>query len=171
MAAPPKPPVIDTVEFARKGMKIHDTIALSQFPRLSDMLSSKEGVIDYVLEGKVSQEGESHLQLHIKGDLQLICQRCLGPLSYPLDAVADFILVSDESRIPAEETEADTEDYLVASKQMQVTELLEDELLLALPYAPKHSEEQCAEKTGLKVDTEKQSPFAVLKGLKSRDGE
>ncbi|HEU4709246.1 MAG TPA: DUF177 domain-containing protein, partial [Methylophilaceae bacterium] len=147
------------------------TIALSQFPRLSDMLSSKQGVIDYVLEGKVSQEGESHLQLHIKGDLQLICQRCLGPLSYPLDAVADFILVSDESRIPAEETEADTEDYLVASKQMQVTELLEDELLLALPYAPKHSEEQCAEKTGLKVDTEKQSPFAVLKGLKSRDGE
>lgn len=150
-------------------MKIHDTIALSQFSRLSDMLSSTEGAVDYALEGRVDQEGKLRLRLQMNGTVPLACQRCLETLDYPLDTVADFILVSDESLIPTHETEGETEDYLVSSAQMQVLELLGDELLLALPYAPKHAEEQCADKAGIKMNTEKQSPFAVLKELKSQD--
>ena len=169
MAAPLQRPVIDTAEFARKGLEIHDTIALSQFPRLQEMLATPEGKLDYALKGSVSAEGKPHLQLMLQGVIPLMCQRCLESLDFELDASADFILVPDESMIPLQEDEKDTEDYLVANPRTQVIELLEDELLLALPYAPKHADEQCAAKSGVQASNEKQSPFAILRGLKTKD--
>lgn len=169
MAAPLQRPVIDTAEFARKGLEIHDTIALSQFPRLQEMLASPEGKLDYELRGSVDAEGKPHLQLMLQGVIPLMCQRCLESLDFELDTNADFILVPDESMIPVQEDEKDSEDYLVANPRMQVIELLEDELLLALPYAPKHADEQCAVKSDVQTNNEKQSPFAILRGLKTKD--
>ena len=101
--------------------------------------------------------------------MPLICQRCLEALDFELDASTDFILVPDESMIPVPEDENDIEDYLVANPHTQIVELLEDELLLALPYAPKHADEQCAAKSGVQTSNEKQSPFAILRGLKTKD--
>lgn len=168
MAAPSKPPVIDAIEFARKGLAIRDTIALSQFPRLSGVLTTSEGTLDYRLQGSAGPQGKPHLRLQLEGDVQLTCQRCLEPLNYRVEVDTDFTLVPDESMIPSAEAEEELEDYLVAGPPIQVADLLEDELLLALPFAPKHAEE-CAEKAGLVMKTEKPSPFAVLKGLKTRD--
>jgi len=167
MAAPSKPPVIDAIEFARKGLEIHDTIALSQFLRLSDALASLEEKLDYKLIGYIGADSKLGLRLSVQGNVQLTCQRCLEPLAFWIDIDADFVLVADEGHIPSQDVENDIKDYLVASPQMSVTDLLEDELLLALPFAPKH--EECEDKTATKMQTEKQSPFAVLKGLKTRD--
>ncbi|HYG31380.1 MAG TPA: YceD family protein [Methylophilaceae bacterium] len=167
MAAPSKPPVIDAIEFARKGLEFHDTIALSQFSRLSDALASSEDKLDYKLIGYIGAEGKPGLRLSVQGDIQLTCQRCLEPLGFMMDIDSDFILVIDEGQIPSQDEEGDLKDYLVASPQMSIIDLLEDELLLALPFAPKH--EECEDKTAMKMQTEKQSPFAVLKGLKTRD--
>jgi uncharacterized protein len=168
MAAPPKLPVIDAIEFARKGLAIHDTIALSQFVRLSDVVSSTDGELDYELSGYVDAEGKPRLRLHIYGKALLVCQRCLEPLEFAIAVDTDFILVADENILRAHDDSDELEDYLVSSPQMRVIELLEDELLLALPYAPKH-EGECADKASIKMDSKKQSPFAVLKGLKTRD--
>jgi uncharacterized protein len=167
MAAPPKLPVIDAIEFARKGLAIHDTIALSQFLRLSDLLS-EEGALDCELSGYVDTEGKPRLRLQMHGQAPLVCQRCLERLEFVIEVDTDFILVGDESMIPSQDEGDDMQDYLVATPEMRVIELLEDELLLALPYAPKH-EGECADKAGIKMNSEKQSPFAVLKGLKTRD--
>lgn len=167
MAAPPKLPVIDAIDFARKGLAIHDTIALSQFLRLSDLVSA-EGALDYELSGYVDAENKHRLRLHMHGIAPLVCQRCLEPLEFAIDVVTDFILVGDESMIPPQDESDEMKDYLVASIEMRVIDLLEDELLLALPYAPKHDDE-CADNAGIKMNSEKQSPFAVLKGLKTRD--
>ena len=168
MAAPSKTPVIDAIEFARKGLVIRDTIALSQFSRLSGILAAPEGTLDYRLQGSVGPQGKPHLRLQLQGQVQLTCQRCLEPLDFKVEVDTDFTVVPDESMIPAAEAEDELDDYLVAGLQTQMTELLEEELLLALPFAPKH-EDECSEKTDLKMSTEKQSPFAVLKGLKTRD--
>jgi len=169
MAAPLQRPVIDTAEFARKGLEIHDTIALSQFPRLQEMLATPEGKLDYELKGSVAADGKPHLQFRMQGVIPLTCQRCLESLDFELDTSADFILVSDERMIPPQEDEKDTEDYLVVDPHMQVIEMLEDELLLALPFAPKHTDGQCAAGSDVQADNDKQSPFAILRGLKTKD--
>jgi uncharacterized protein len=167
MAAPSVPPAIDASEFARKGLAIHDTIALSKFPRLSDVILPSEAALDYRLSGRIDPQGKPRLHLQMQGEVPMTCQRCMEPLKFAVDVDTDFILVSDERMIPSAEAEEDLNDYLVAGPHIDVAELLEEELLLALPYAPKH-EEECAERADLKMNTEKPSPFDVLKGLKTR---
>ena len=81
-------------------------------------------------------------------------------------------LVENESEVEAEETwEDDPEapDQLQGSTQFDVLSLVEDELILALPYVPKH--EVCPSlPVGLESDqgseSVRPSPFAVLAELK-----
>jgi uncharacterized protein len=157
---------INNIEFARKALEIHDIIAVSQFSRLREALSSDEGVLNCRLVGGVSSEGKPQLQLYVQGTLQLSCQRCLEPFEFELDITSNFTIVADEQAIPPESDDHDDEDYLVAETQMQVIELIEDEVLLALPLAPKHDDDQCAASSKLN-ELKKPSPFAVLQGLKT----
>jgi uncharacterized protein len=160
--------VIDNVEFARKALEIHDTIAVSQFSRLHDALASSEGVLDCRIAGSVDESGRSRLQLHVHGSLQLSCQRCLGPFEFELDIASSFLIVPDESAMPPPEDESDDEDYLVAQARMPLIDFIEDEVLLALPLAPKHTISQCSASSKLD-ELKKSSPFAVLQALKTRN--
>ena len=166
MPAPTNNPVINSLEFARKALEIHDTIAISQFPRLREYLVSTEGALNYRLFGVVNAGDEPRLQLRITGSLQLSCQRCLEPFAFKLDIASIFIVVADENAIPAEADEQDDIDYLVEDAQMSVMALIEDAVLLALPLAPKHDDAQCAASAKLN-ELKKPSPFAVLKALKT----
>ncbi|HSH72795.1 MAG TPA: YceD family protein [Methylophilaceae bacterium] len=157
--------IINSIEFARKALEIHDTIAVSQFPRLHDALSSHESVLDWQLLGDVS-EGKPVLHLQVRGALELTCQRCLEPLKFDLNVSSDFIIVANEAALPPEGEDVDEQDYLVADAQMQVAELIEDEVLLALPYSPKHALNECGAKDRV-TELKKPSPFAVLQSLKA----
>jgi uncharacterized protein len=157
---------INGLEFARKSLEIHDTIAVSQFSRLSDVLVSPEGMVDYRLIGGSSQDGRPKLQLYVHGSLHLNCQRCLEAFQFNLDIASSFFVVPDESAVPSPEEEADDENYLVAETQMQVISFIEDEILLALPLAPKHEIGCCGADSKLN-ELKPPSPFAVLQGLKT----
>ena len=167
MAAPSNQGVIiNSIEFARKALEIHDTIAVSRFSRLREALASSEGALDCRLKGSVSVDGKPRLQLYVQGVLQLSCQRCLEPFEFELDIASSFLIVPDEGAIPSSEDESDDEDYLVAEAHMQVIDLIEDEILLALPLSPKHEIERCGA-SGKLNELKKPSPFAVLQGLKT----
>lgn len=157
---------INGFEFARKSLEIHGTIALSQFSRLGDVLASSEGVVDYRLTGGSSQDGRLRLRLNVRGSLQLSCQRCLEPFEFELNIASNFFIVPDENVIPSPEEETDNEDYLVAETDMQVVDLIEDEILLALPLSPKHEFERCGANSKLN-ELKSPNPFALLQGLKT----
>ena len=162
------PLVINNIEFARKALELHDRIPVSQFARLHDVLSGDSGALDYHLKGGVSATGKPTLELQVRGEVQLRCQRCLDPFAFDLDIDETYVIVADETAIPASvEDEATTEeDFIVADPQMRVLDMVEDEVLLALPYAPKHDESVCS--GGDKLDElKKPSPFAALQGLKT----
>jgi len=159
--------VINSIEFARKALEIHDTIAVLQFSRLRDVLASPDGVLDYRIIGGINENGLPRLQLFVQGSLQLSCQRCLEPFEFELDIAADFLIVPDESAIPSPENESGDENYLVAETLMSVIDLIEDEILLALPLAPKHKINQCGASAKLD-ELKKPSPFAVLQALKTK---
>ena len=55
-ALPSNDVTIDTLDFARKALEIHDTIAVSQFPRLADSLSTPDGALEYRLAGYVDAD-------------------------------------------------------------------------------------------------------------------
>lgn len=158
--------IINSFDFARKALEIHGTIFVSQFSRLSELLTSDKGIVDFWLKGGINAKGQPGLGLRVQGVLMLNCQRCLEPFEFELDIASEFIVVANEGSLPNEEDEQDEEDYLLADTHMQVIELVEDELLLALPLAPKHEDDECAASGKLK-ELGKPSPFAVLKGMKT----
>ncbi|CAG0968738.1 Large ribosomal RNA subunit accumulation protein YceD [Methylophilaceae bacterium] len=159
--------VINNIEFAQKALEIHDIIPLLQFSRLGDSLASTSGELDCRLSGGKGVNNIAYLQLQVQGRLQLVCQRCLQPLVHDLSVDVRYVLVRNESEMPAPEDESDDEDYLPVETEMPVLELIEDEVLLALPIAPRHEDGQCASEN--KIDEyRKPNPFAKLEALKSK---
>jgi uncharacterized protein len=124
-------------------------------------------------ESRPKRGGGPDIWLHVEAhaSLRLECQRCLGPVDTPIEAQRSFLFVQGEDA--AAELDADhEEDVLALTRSLDLRELVEDELLLALPLVPRH--EACPEPLVAPVDTlpegeEKPNPFAVLAALK-RDG-
>jgi len=67
----------------------------------------------------------------------MVCQRCLDPIQVPIAIDAELQLAENAREI----SEADDEiDRVIASRHMDVAWLVEDEVILALPMAPRHEE-------------------------------
>ncbi len=91
-----------------------------------------------------NERGKQRLKLAVDGSVRLQCQRCLGILDLPVHLAAQLDLASSEAEIMAAD---DDIERVVAGREMSVAALVEDEVLLALPMAPKH--EQCGTAAGL----------------------
>jgi uncharacterized protein len=155
-------PVIDGLEFARAGSTWQGTWPVSDFPRLRDLLHADTGSIACEVEGVPQTQGRPALRLRLAGALQLVCQRCLGALEFPLRVDVTLLLAHTQAEIDAEPFDAEGPEWVVAQKDMPVHALVEDELLLAIPIAPRH--ERCAA-GGEAGASDRRSPFAGLREL------
>lgn len=159
---PAHQPVIDGFEFASAGATQQGVWPLREFPRLRDMLSSGEGEVAYRIAGVRDERGRPGLRLQVSGTLQLRCQRCLEPMPFEVKTDETLVLAASLAEIHAEPADAHGPDRVVAGREMALRELVEDEVILALPYAPRH--ENCAgAEAGDRVG--KTSPFAGLRGM------
>jgi uncharacterized protein len=157
--------IINSLEFARKSLEIRDTIAHSDLQRAKDLLTQESETLNWRLSGEISADKKARLHLTLTGNVGVPCQRCLGPMLVALNVSSEFILVKDESEIPPEEEDVEDHDYLVAEAEMNVLQLVEDEILLALPYAPKHEIKDCAVKAEVN-ELKAPNPFAALRDFK-----
>jgi uncharacterized protein len=158
----PHRPVIDGFEFARAGLKLGGEWPISDFPRWRDALASDSGWVRYELEGVPEAKGRPALRLSVQGTLALTCQRCLERLDYPVRIAALLLLYAGEREIGEEPQDADGPDRIVAGREMAVHDMIEDEVLLAIPYAPRHA--QCESRASGETAA-RQQPFAGLRGL------
>jgi uncharacterized protein len=157
--------LINNLEFAQKQQEIADNFAPEALSRLAETLAltgenAHLAAIDFTLTGDIKRFRQPSLHLHIKSRLPVICQRCLEEMLIDLELNFDYLL----SHSTVNELEDNDEsDWLEINAEMDVGELVEDELLLAMPIAPAH-EASCSKLT--MQSGEKPNPFAVLKNLK-----
>lgn len=155
-------PLINSVDFARNGNEIRGEIGWAELPRLVDLLASTAGELVYGLRG--FREGDRDmLELTLSGRCLLRCQRCLNELEYPVDLVSRFWLLPEDRMDEAEE--CDDLDAIEADSKLDVIALIEDELLLGLPFAPKHVDGECISAVNAEA-LGRPNPFAVLGKLK-----
>jgi len=123
--------------------------------------------VKFLFVSKVSRgaRGEYLLQLVVTGVIPLLCQRCLKAVPFDLDVDNLLELVPEGAELSQDELEDDTRDFLPVAKELDVAELVEDEILLALPVAPRH--EKCG-LPGAADAGERSNPFAALAGLKGK---
>src|SRR5574341_11493 len=155
-------PTIDGFEFASAGARKQGGWPLGDFPRLRDMLADTAGEVAYEISGVRDDRGRPALRLKVRGTLRLCCQRCLEPMVLEVDTDETLVLAATVAEIHAEPASTHAPDRVVAGKEMALRGLIEDELILAVPYAPRH--EDC-EPAGTGERAEKVSPFAGLRGL------
>ncbi|WP_428828056.1 YceD family protein [Azonexus sp. IMCC34842] len=105
------------------------------------------------------------LHLEVSGVIPLACQRCLNAVPHELDVDSLLELVPEGADLSQDELEDDTRDFLPVARELDVVELVEDEILLALPVAPRH--EKCG-LPGAADAGERVRPFATLAGLKGK---
>jgi uncharacterized protein len=117
------------------------------------------------------------LHLTAQAHLPQTCQRCLGEVSTLLEVERSYRFVADEATAEAQD-DACEEDLLAISREFNLTELIEDELLMALPQVPLHDvcpvqPKMSASDADFEGDAEavgagKPNPFAVLASLKGK---
>lgn len=163
--------------FAKAGAQLHADERLLRFDRLLQETQGlgAEAPLRYAATGSLRSDvaGMDEVWVHLQADvvLPLACQRCLGPVDVEITFNRGFRFVATEELAAVEDEESD-EDVLVLSRNFNLAELVEDELLMALPVAPKH--DICPEPVTLQVaDADfvddpagKPNPFAMLQQLK-----
>lgn len=157
--------VIDCLEFARSGGVLERRIALDEMPRLADQLAATDGFLSVRLAGSRDGEGKSWLQVAVAGEPVLRCQRCLGGVKFGLEIFGRLQLIAPGEEWPDEDLADDSIDAIPAGKELAVLELIEDEVLLALPIAPMHG--QC-DPPSAGAEGQEASPFAALAVLKKK---
>ncbi|MDS4012857.1 MAG: YceD family protein [Candidatus Accumulibacter sp.] len=141
-------------------------LAVSSLTRLHDLLAERSGTLVYHAAGGVGSDGRSQLSLAIEGRLFLCCQRCLEALDYPVDLHSLLEFVDDEHDLTQEELEDDSRDFLPNQQDLDVVELIEDEILLALPTVARHDD--CRLPAAVAATDDKVSPFSALAAARSR---
>ena len=158
----PHQPVIDGFEFASAGAMQQGQLPVSGFARLKDQLAADVGEIEYRIEGVLDGRSRPSLRLRVKGTLQLRCQRCLEAMAYEANETQLLVLAASQAEIDADPADADAPDRVLAGRQMVLRDLVEDQLILALPFAPRHARCKAAGELG---DEGKVSPFADLRSI------
>ncbi|MEO5845327.1 MAG: YceD family protein [Caldimonas sp.] len=174
----PDPRRLDVAAFAAAGADLSGDCPAERLPRLvSATLAPEGGTSRPGVAWRAS--GERHVlagagarpSLTIEADTEvtLECQRCLQPMRLPLHAARRIFFVDGEDAAAA--LDADSEDDVLAlSPVLDLAELIEDELLLAMPLVPRH--EQCpAPLPRALIEDDPptapaDSPFAALAALK-----
>jgi len=159
-----KPLIIDSAEFAREHGSLSGEIELRSLGRVLGSVQSRDGTIRYQLHGSVDRFERPVLRLQVAGSVELLCQRCLKPFGFVIDSDSRLTLFGSEADIDTAAEQDEELDGLAGQHEQSVVDLIEDEILLALPLAPKH--EVCASDGNSDSVAKKPNPFAVLQQLK-----
>ncbi len=165
--------------FAQEGVPLQEATPISDLPRLTAEAAelapgaSVGWTAQAELRASPGHEDTVWLHLHAHTVVPLTCQRCMSPVPITVAVDQHYRFVATEDIAMAEDDQSE-EDLLVMVPQFDLLEVLEDELLMALPLVPLH--ETCpvpprlsaGEDDMADVGAEKPNPFAVLAQLKPK---
>lgn len=176
------PARLDVVVFAKQAGELQGEWPLSSLTRLAEAVvdSGAASPVSWAARGeslrRPGHADELWLVLRADCEVGLACQRCLRTLAHRLvlDTRIRFVHGEDAAARLDEEIE---EDVLAITRSLDLRELVEDELLLALPLVPRH--EVCpaaiepalggvSEGSTLEAPTH---PFSVLRQLLPGQGD
>ena len=177
-------PVVDTRDFTRTAGGIDGACAVARLARLADLLADHEGEVDWSLEGGSDRRpdggSDARLTLAFSAGLRLRCVRCLEPVAVAVDERRHYRLVVTESVAEREDMDSEDADLIAHDPRLDVLELLEDEVIMALPIAPRHRDcrpPAASDASGAAPDADRRDeavrvhPFAALASLRRGPGE
>lgn len=137
---------LDVTVLAKEGLDLHGEWPLGELPRLQQSQSLPQDapatVVQWSARGESrtvsGEEPQVWLHLRARTSVWLACQRCLAPLRVELEVDPSIRFVRGEDRAEALDAESE-HDVLALVPVLDLRQLVEDELLLALPIVPRHA--------------------------------
>ena len=163
------PKMIDLRRSADQDIEYQTRMQASLLARLEEAVDELDEEISVRIRLHKDEQGRLRVTGEAAVQAKLTCQRCMQLSDHLLETEIDLVAVYSEEQAKALPKELDA---WVVEDSANLHELIEDELLLAMPIVAYHPEEECSAagsfQSGEPVETvEKRSPFAVLKDLAS----
>lgn len=133
---------VDPFRLATREDHLQGAIPLKQMKRLISALSSDEGEVFIDAFFSVDINHVTKLTGQIKTDAKLICQRCMGEMELPIALDFELAFVRSEAEMEILPEGYDT--TLIEDTPVMLSDIIEDEILLALPAIPKHLDKDCS---------------------------
>ena len=132
----------DAMRLARERAAVEGSVDPHRLSRVADVLSDGPASVAWRIEGTSDPAGRPALRIVLTGSVMLECQRCLDDFAWDLDVATDLLLARDEAELAALDADSGLE-VVLADGQLDPLALVEDELVLALPFAPRHPGDAC----------------------------
>ncbi len=169
------PHQVDPFQFAEQEGRLQGLTSLKNMSRLSEATAgTDEHEVFADLRFSIQASGICVLYGRVETQLRMICQRCLGLVTVEINRGLELALVRSEAE--AALVQDKYEAYQVEKNDtLLIPDLIEEELLLALPFVPMHAHRaQCEQamlqilkrNSGEQFSENDKNPFAVLKDLK-----
>ena len=141
---------------------------LAALPRLRDSLAAADGVVTFDLEFGKDDLGVPLLRVRADATLPLLCQRTLDVFGLPVHVDSRLGLITQESEEAG--LPGGYEPLLANEGELRLADVIEDELILAVPVVPVKPGSTPESRTWGDSEAEeepaKPNPFAVLKNMK-----
>ena len=171
MLTEPLPKTLDVRKAAARGVSIQGILKPLDLQRFGELLASPDGVVEVVLEFSRDEENRYLVQVAFEADVGVTCQRCLEamPARVTGSNTVAVVWTDEEARHLPKHL-----DPVISEEACNLWDLVEDELILALPPFSYHRNEDCNTiLAGLSrtdpveaVSSDKPNPFDVLAQLK-----
>ena len=155
----------------RDGTRHEATLPIARFERLAAILASDVGEV-HVAVGFVRREDHLVAAGRVRADCTLRCQRCLEPMTLPVDEPFELTFAESEA---AAQALPEALDPVVLDDTGRITAvaLVEDELILHVPLIARHAPgDGCAPVEASfggeaieRAEAERPRPFDALKDL------
>ncbi len=166
MRAVSLPAVVDPIKLADSGTRLTGQLPVKDMSRLRALCLDESDKVSIDLSFERSGDRAlGRMQGTIVAGLQVVCQRCLEKMTLVLRAESSVILIRAQDR---EDIIARDTDSLVVDGPILLSNIVEDELLLAMPMVPMHDIDECLAGE-YRHRQERPNPFSVLGELKHRD--
>lgn len=131
----------DAIRLARERNVIEGSVDPHALSRIADQLTGP-GSVAWRIEGTSDPAGRPALRIVLCGSVMLECQRCLDDFAWLVDVTTEVLLARDDAELAALDADSSLE-VVLAAAPLDPLALVEDELVLALPFAPRHPDEAC----------------------------
>lgn len=163
------PKLVDPRRLAEQRVVYKEKIAVSELPRIEDVAESSSSDIDVELVFERDEQHRVRVVGSIKGAIDQVCQRCMGLVETNFDQAVDLLVVWNDDQSKAVPKEIDPWEV---GETANLHELIEDEILLALPLVARHEPGECEapripdhESVVEEEQEGRQRPFEILKDL------
>lgn len=165
---------LDPQKVFRQRMQIKGRMPVVSLQRFCESLLDDTGTVTAELLFEVDSERRFRILGNVTADVNVVCQRCLQPMTLHLDDKIDLVLVSTDAQSKVLPATLDPwfcgEDELLSP-----ADIIEEQLILAMPIVSMH--ERCVDvnkaqdvavKNQIEAESARKNPFAALAGLKTK---